>query len=93
MKCKTVYCCEFCDALPFADMDAARIHEASHFGLTIQLYREWGDLTRAAERAGCQVGIASNPETRKNFDDAIERLCDFEKAHSIPSEIRRPRFW
>lgn len=92
MKCKTVYCCEFCDAPPFEDRNEARKHEAAHFNLTAAEYQLWKQLSVAAEKAGQRVGCASNPDTRRAFDEAIKQLCLFETAHNIPSSARPPQF-
>ena len=92
MKCVTLFRCEFCSAPPFETAGEAEAHEAAHFGLTVEEYKEWGRLTKAAEQAGYRVGCGSNPETRKAFHDAITNLCAFELGHRIPSEARAPRF-
>lgn len=91
MKEKILYCCEFCDAAPFADMSEAWAHEASHFGLSPAEYSEWSQLRLTAASKGKMVGCANNDKTRKAFDKAIHALVDFETAHNISSDARASR--
>lgn len=82
MKVQMIYCCEMC-ATQFSDPDAAREHEASHFGLLVEEYSKWGELVEAAEEAGHMTSVCQDDETRQKFDEAVTALVAFEKAHKL----------
>lgn len=82
MHAKTVYLCDACSA-SFDTRDEAMDHEASHFGLAPDLYREWLELRRQAAAAGHRVASVKNPETDGQFDDACKALVDFEAANGL----------
>lgn len=57
--------------------------EASHYGLTIAEKQEWDNLKEECRVAGVRVSIRNNDDTRKTFDNAIEKCMLFEKQHNI----------
>lgn len=83
MKVRPVYCCEFCNAVPFNSIEEAQKHEASHFKLTREQYIKWGKLKRVASDLGSYLSMSNNSENRKSFDDAIEELCAFEAENNL----------
>lgn len=88
MKCKQIWCCEFCTFTAEDRMTVLR-HEAEHFHLTQDQYNTWNQLTRQAAKASRETGIASTPETRQAFNKAVETLCIFEQKHNLTNQ-RRP---
>lgn len=93
MKHMVVFCCEFCAAPPFETLGKAQEHEAKHFGLTVEEYQEWGRLEQKVRQASATVSCASNPTTRKAYDDAISDICAFELEHHIPGDAKTPQFF
>lgn len=91
MRSKIVYYCEICHRknIDFSDEDrhVVETHEASHYNLSVDEYREWNALKKEAEQQGCSVMITNNERTRSAFDKACEDLTDFERKHNIKMEI------
>lgn len=82
MKQYTVYVCENCD-YESRDVKEMKRHEAAHLGLTVEEMDEYDVLKDYATHMGFVVSCTRNEETIKRFDDAIQRLVDFEKEHGI----------
>ena len=82
MKSYTVYVCETCG---YESMDANEMkqHEATHLGLTVKEMDEYKALKNYAAYMGSVISHTRNEETIKEFDDAVQRLIDFEKEHGI----------
>lgn len=85
MKQYMVYKCDYCDfkSNGFAETEK---HEAEHFGLTVEEFHHWNALKANAQSCGATISRTKNEETEKMFDDAIEKLIAFEKAHGIESK-------
>lgn len=91
MKQQTVYVCDYCNRT-FSDNAEAEIHEASECRLSVEDYRKWRTLNYACSEAGKRVSICKNSKTDAAFDEAIERLCEFEKQHNLEN-IKKPSNW
>ncbi len=91
MKCHMIYSCEFCHKR-FDSVDECEEHEAEHYGLTLEQYREWSRIHHLCVNAGAMVGISKNPDTEAAFDRAIHELVTFEKAHGL-SGVNAPMNW
>lgn len=57
--------------------------EASHYGLSVAEKQEWDSLKEDCRVAGIRVSITNNDDTRKAFDNAIDKCMQFEKLHNI----------
>lgn len=89
MRTVTIHKCETCD-FQTTDERACLAHEAEmHYGITLDDYEKWKELTKKAEHAGWEVSNFRNPKTLKAFDDAIDELIAFEDERRLPHE--RPR--
>lgn len=82
MKQYTVYVCETC-GYESRDVEDIRKHEASHLGLTVKEMESYRALKSFASYMGSVVAEKNNEETRKKFDEAVEKLIAFEKEHGI----------
>lgn len=82
--------CDKCD-YSSTNKEECLAHEAKHFKLSVSDYEIWEQLTKNAERAGWVVGNTNNPETRKNFDEAIQVLVNFEQQHNL-TDLRPSHF-
>ena len=82
MKRYTVYVCETCgyESRSFDDMEK---HEADHLGLTVKELHDYHTLKSFASYMGSVVYSRNNEETRAKYDEAIEKLVDFEQKHNI----------
>lgn len=87
LKRYTVYKCDYCD-FESRDFKKAEKHEAEHFGLTVEEFRHWKTLKANAQSMGTAVSGTKNEETERMFDEAVEKLLNFEKEHGIESIIR-----
>lgn len=93
MKQKIVYLCEFCSPLNqeyFCTEKECEAHEATHFGLTPTEYRNWHILSTSAAEAGRRLGCSCDDETRKKFDEAVEKLVYFETNHKLLNIEKKP---
>lgn len=93
MKTRTTrtYICDVCGQ-EFDSESEAESHEARCYGLSDQEYQTWFHLSDRAARSGKLLSIQSNPETRKRFDTACEKLAAFEAEHRLES-VRKPSDW
>lgn len=93
MKTRTThtYICDVCGQ-EFDSESEAESHEARCYGLSDQEYQTWFHLSDRAARSGKLLSIQSNPETRKRFDTACEKLAAFEAEHRLES-ARKPSDW
>ena len=82
MKQYTIYVCETC-GLETKNYKEMRQHEAEHLGLTIDEMESYHALKSRAEHMGAVIASRNNEETRKMFDEAIEKLLAFEKEHGL----------
>lgn len=89
MKQRTIYCCEFCDSQYMAQADCEE-HEATHFGLTRKEYLDWRVLCRHSAQAGRICGCTNDKKSRKDFDEWIEKLTNFEVRHELTSFHDKP---
>lgn len=82
MRQYIVYKCDYCDfeSKSFAETEK---HEAEHFGLTVDEFHRWNTLKAEVKSYGEIISRTKNEKTEKMFDDAIEKLIVFEKAHGI----------
>ena len=78
----TVYICETCgyESRSFDEMEE---HEANHLGLTVKELHDYHTLKSFARYMGSVVSSTNNKQTRAKFDEAIEKLVDFEQKHHI----------
>lgn len=89
MKVKFMFQCEGCGSLHETSMKAMEC-EASHYGLTYDQYEDWRALSRMAGDAGRRISLTKDDEAEDAFDNACRRLADFEAAHGIPADARKP---
>ena len=82
MKSFTIYTCDFC-GYQSSDFEYMRKHEAEHLGLTVEEMESYNSLKSFAAHMGSVVADKNNEETRKKFDEAVEKLIAFEKEHGI----------
>lgn len=82
VKTYTVYVCETCGK-ESKDSSIIKQCEASHLGLSVEELEIYKKLQDNAEYCGRIVASSKNDRTEKLFDDAINRLCDFEKEHNL----------
>lgn len=82
MKQIIYYECEKCKKRSLDRREIMKC-EASHYGLTIAEKQEWDKLKEDCRFAGATVSRINNEETRKEFDNAIEKCMQFEKEHNI----------
>ena len=82
MKAYTVYVCETC-GYESRDAKEMKRHEAAHLGLTVEEMDEYDVLKYDAAHMGFVVSCMRNEETIKEFDEAVQRLIDFEKKFKI----------
>lgn len=83
MQTIQIYVCDHCK-FQSSDRNSVMKHEAEvHYQITLEQYKQWITLLKAAERAGAQRGISKNPKTDKEFDDRIQDLVEFEHKHNI----------
>lgn len=78
MKSITAYKCDQCDYLSSNPEDVER-HEAKHYGLSLEEYKQWQTLYDEAKKAAYTRNHTNTPETRKQFDAVIKKLTEFEK--------------
>lgn len=57
--------------------------EASHYGLSVAEKQEWDSLKEECRISGIKVSMTNNDDTKKAFDNAIEKCIQFEKQHNI----------
>lgn len=82
MYADMIYCCDYCN---FESKDKREVlsHEAKHFNISLNEYLLWLKLKAAAAEAGKRVSVRNNADTQREFDEACEKLTDFELAHGI----------
>ena len=85
MKNFTIYTCDFC-GYQSSDFEYMRKHEAEHLGLTVEEMESYNSLKSFAAHMGSVVADKNNEETRKKFDEAVEKLIAFEKEHGIKND-------
>lgn len=76
------FMCEKCRAVYDTPREAL-FCEAGHYHLTVEEYDQWLALQKLAADAGRIVGIQKNEQTDSDFDAAIQKLLDFERAHKL----------
>ena len=78
----TTYKCEFCgkESTYRAVIEKC---EAAHYGLTVEQKRKLDELRADCAIAGYIVSRTCNSETRKQFDEAVDRCLRFEQEHGI----------
>lgn len=77
MRSIIAYKCDQCDYLSSNPEDVER-HEAKHYGLSLEEYKEWQALYDEAKKAAYTRNHTNTPETRKQFDTTIKKLTEFE---------------
>lgn len=77
MRSIIAYKCDQCDYLSSNPEDVER-HEAKHYGLSLEEYKEWQELYDEAKKAAYTRNHTNTPETRKQFDTTIKKLTEFE---------------
>lgn len=82
-----VYCCEFCNFEVTSD-EVLR-HEANHYGLSAEEYKEWMWLDAAVKKASYHISQCWNERMEQILDDAVQAVLAFEKAHGL-SDVRLP---
>lgn len=82
MKSFIMYQCETCGKQSREKEEIEKC-EADHLGLTLFEYREYRDLERKVEYCGYKISSWNNEQTRRDFDDAINNIIDFEKQHGL----------
>lgn len=91
MKSITAYKCDQCDYLSSNPEDVER-HEAKHYGLSLEEYKQWQELYDEAKKAAYTRNYTNTPETRKQFDAVIKKLAAFEKRMSLQPYNRPSHF-
>ena len=84
MKQWTVYGCEMCK-FESKDKDEVEAHEASHFNLTLEEFKEYKQIKENVRYASSALYTKNNEKTRKEFDEAVDKLSEFENKHNIKS--------
>lgn len=87
MKQKVVYCCEFCSFEGTSD-EVLR-HEAGHYGLSVEEYKEWMQLDAAVKKASYHISQCRNERMEQVLDGAVQAVLAFEKAHGL-NDVRLP---
>lgn len=82
MRMYHVYVCEHCgkESLSYDEIEEC---EAAHMGLTVAEKHTWYALKSAAKYFGSAVLRENNERTRAVYDEAIEKLVQFEQSHGI----------
>lgn len=71
MKSILAYKCDQCDYMSSNPEDVER-HEAKHYGLSLEEYKEWQALYDEAKKAAYTRNCTNTPETREQFDAVIK---------------------
>lgn len=82
MKMYQTYVCEKCGKESTSPEEIEQC-EAAHMGLTVGEMHAYQSLKSEAKYFGSMVYRTNNEDTRKAFNDAIEKLVDFEKEHGL----------
>lgn len=82
MKKHTYYECEKCGKKS-EDREEIMRCEAAHYGLSVSEKQEWELLKEACRAAGTRMSITCNEQTNQEFDKAIEKCLEFERAHNL----------
>lgn len=82
MKQYIIYECENC-GIKSKDRNEIIKCEAAHLNLSEEEYHQWEELKQDVRYASHIVSTCKNEQTDKEFDDAIEKLMEFEKLHEI----------
>lgn len=77
-----VYSCEHCDKDFFTEKQC-EAHEATHYGITYDDYKEWERLSIIADKAGRKTSIGKSAAATKEFARAIRELGDFEESKGL----------
>lgn len=91
MRSIIAYKCDQCDYLSSNPEDVER-HEAKHYGLSLEEYKEWQELYDEAKKAAYTRNHTNTPETREQFDTTIKKLAEFEKSMSLQPYNRPSHF-
>lgn len=91
MKSILAYKCDQCDYMSSNPEDVER-HEAKHYGLSLEEYKEWQALYDEAKKAAYTRNCTNTPETREQFDAVIKKLAAFEKRMSLQPYNRPSHF-
>lgn len=91
MKSILAYKCDQCDYMSSNPEDVER-HEAKHYGLSLEEYKEWQALYNEAKKAAYTRNCTNTPETREQFDAVIKKLAAFEKRMSLQPYNRPSHF-
>lgn len=82
MKQIIMYVCEKCGKQS-RDKEEILKCEAAHFGLTPDEMKEWQGLESKARQTGAILYNIKTEQTEKAYDEAIDNLMTFEKAHGL----------
>lgn len=82
MRVYQVYVCEKCGKESRC-CEEIEVCEAFHMGLTVAEKHTWDALKSSAEYFGSIVLNRNNEQTRAAYDEAIEKLVQFEQSHGI----------
>ena len=87
MKHLDLYKCEICG---FESQNAEDVLscEAKHLGLTVKEKEEYNSLKSYVAYMGTVVNRTKNERTESAFDEAIQKLLDFENAHHLIKETK-----
>ena len=82
----TVYVCETC-GYESKDVEDMKMHEASHLGLTVREMETYSAMKSFATYMGAVIANKKNKETKRDYDEAVQAVLDFEKEHGIKSQM------
>ena len=82
MKQYTVYVCEQC-GYESRDMREMQLHEANHFGLTVEEMEIYRALKSFVAYTSYVISNNNTREAREQYNDAMRKLVSFEKEHRI----------
>ena len=82
MKQYTVYVCEQC-GYESRDMREMQLHEARHFGLTVEEMEVYRSLKSFVAYMSHVITNNNSTEVREQYKDAMRKLVSFEKEHRI----------
>lgn len=92
MKTEIIYTCEVCGQWFDVASDCEKHEAETHYSISISDYLKWKQLNKNAAAAGKQVGIRKTQETDRLFDQSVDELVAFEKAHKL-TRYNHPINW
>lgn len=91
MKTQLVFICDTYGQV-FCTRQEAEEHEANHYGLSMEQFKEWKLLDDNMRKAAYNVGACNNSYTRGEFEKADAELHNFLVRHNL-TKSEKPSNW